>query len=252
MRTNRFLLPLALLALTISSSYAQEAGPPPITPCVADTLADYKANFAAGQYCSIGIMLYNKFDFQSSGTSDVMDTAADIYLTPEHYGFQISQTLGDPTTDPFVDTNGTQQYDIFYQFTIDPGPVAGGASDTMDPPSGDVSITQYFCNDQYLSLDEGGNPYCYLPDRDTNPPESLTVTTANPYNSITFSNPATTFGNVLTQINLNADDPATFDANTGVINLSPDPAATPEPASIALALGGLFLIWRGRTALYPR
>ena len=118
------------------------------------------------------------------------------------------------------------QFAIYYRIFIDPAPVIAGAHSSLDPPAGDVNITQYFCNDSIL---DQGQTTCFPP---TSTAYALTVTTANPNASVEFAPPAQSFET--TGIIFTLTGPASFDGFDTSSNV-----ITPEPASAALV--GLFL-----------
>ena len=107
--------------------------------------------------CSVGLQNFDNFSFMSSGTgSPLLDTSADIELTPAVGGFTFSQV----NLAPFAVLLGqTADYQIGYGFVIDPAPVGTGADLGMDPPVGNVSIDQLYCADSSLSLNPTNAQY---------------------------------------------------------------------------------------------
>jgi hypothetical protein len=123
----------------------------------------------------------------------------------------------------------TVQFEIDYQIVIDPAPIITGDNLGLDPPTGLVTVTEFFCNDvSYI-----GNGLCLggvaAP--------SLTVGTPGTgfmsSNTITFGSPARVSQNVGIVFTLDGGTAgASFDG-LDTVSL----VATPEPA----AAGGLLL-----------
>jgi hypothetical protein len=202
------------------------------TPCSSGTLASYSTSYAYAPPllgCSIGILDYSNFTYVGLQNAPA---ASDIAVAPASSGngFMFSQVGGSP----FVANGDIVQFAIYYNIFIDPAPVIPGASTHLDPPVGNVSITEYFCNDSVLYP---GNTSCFPP---TSPAYSLTVTTASPDASITFNPPAMqtqTVGVIFTLNGLTGI--ASFDG----LETDTAVAAAPEPASFALV--GLVMLFGG-------
>jgi hypothetical protein len=207
--------------------------------CVTDTLAAYE-RFNSDVQCSNGIL-------------------TPLSLGPLSGGFSLSAV--DPTGSPFAVAFGqTATYLIDWHFDIDAGPEADGASMGMDPPAGDASATQSYCNDSFNSIivgTSGSTPGCTV-FSDTGAPtttsaQTFQVSTIPPalVNSIVFSPPAFFFANVRTTIVLNGDDATSTGCPTGAggscfdsllaSTVIVDPV--PEPVTVLLALGGLAAIY---------
>jgi hypothetical protein len=257
---NKLLCGTLLAALMISGGIsAQAANLDPV--CMPGTLASYEAlNSTDPGGCSIGMLNFTNFTFNSSGTGAIYN-ANDIFLTPATGGFTFTQTSGttappcDLLTTCFQTAAGTTAlYDIGYTFIIDPGPQVDSASLGMDPPFGDVSIFQAYCPDSTLSLNSDNNPQCTvvgnLAAGGTFSPQRLTVNDNMPPTSWTTGvvplvPPVINFADVLTRIDLNGTNGvAGFDAVTGDAFVT-DP--TPEPFSALLTVSGLVaLVFRRR------
>jgi hypothetical protein len=127
----------------------------------------------------------------------------------------------------------TVQFAIYYNIFIDPAPVIAGAENSLDPPKGDVNITEYFCNDAVLYTN---TTTCFPP---TTAAYKLTVTTQDPTASINFGIPAAQYQTVGIVF--------TLDGTNGVASFDGLDTATsvisPEPASILLV--GLFFVAGG-------
>jgi hypothetical protein len=133
----------------------------------------------------------------------------------------------------------TASYFINYSYFIDPGPFMGDADLSLDP--GNVTITQFFCNDLSL-VNAGPSPSCQSANRDqpASPPQTLQVTTTNPRASIFFNPPAFQFGSIETEVLLDGTNgPANFDSITSTMNVID---SAPEPAAFALAFIGLLAL----------
>jgi hypothetical protein len=137
-----------------------------------------------------------------------------------------------------VGAGQTATYVIDWFFAIDAGPSASGADLGMDPPFGNVTITQDYCVDSFITAyGAGSSPSCYS--GSAPPIQSLTVTTSLPKASIVFSPQAHDFADVRTIIQLNGGTTgAGFDSLTGrsTINLAP------EPGTVLFAFGGLLTL----------
>ncbi len=211
------LLPIVLLAAAAYSS--------PLTPCTSGSLATYESSFTfpTSSGCSIGILDYSSFSYHAVSNAP---SAASIILTPGSTGFGFTQLGGVPFT---ASLGQVVQFEIDYNIAIDPAPILAGADDSLDPPSGNVAVTEYFCNDRVYVY----SGTCYPPN---GPPESLTVGTVAPNQlsaSIIFTTPATSFEEVGILFTLNGTNgPSSFDgldAEETVVSLT-----TPEPATTLL------------------
>ena len=213
----RKLLPLILLA------FAASASANPTTPCSAGTLTSYQSSYSAPNTlgCSVGILDYSDFTYHAISNAP---SEGAITITPNTGGFSFSQTNGLPFT---ASAGQIVQFEIDYNIVIDPAPILAGADNSLDPPTGNVTVTEYFCNDsQYVF-----SGMC-LTGFISNPVQTLTVGTIPPLTlsaSITFANPATTFQGVGVLFTLNGTNgPSSFDslgADSVVVGNAPEPAA---------------------------
>jgi hypothetical protein len=151
-------------------------------------------------------------------------------------GFNFSGFTGAP-----VLAGQTAQYEIDYSYFIDAGPVSSGADIGMDPPFGNVSITESICADSiFVSTDSG--PECEIPS-DPFPPQTLSIDVANPSAHLDFDPIVTSFANIENTIFLNGGSSGSggsgFDSLTATSTVV-DP--TPEPLTLLTALGGLLVI----------
>lgn len=241
----RLLLSLAVCGCLASTLQANGLSS---VSCATDTIADYNADFPhQSDACANGILNFSGFEFQSSGNGvGTLLTADQIDLTPVGTpdqtgvtGFSITG-LNDSSITVAPGQDAT--YVVDWLFVIDAGPIAGGASLGMDPPTGDVTVTQYYCLDSIFndptytgsaptcgpSLDGGGSPDVQMLSVST--PDDLTDT-------VTFNPPALDLADVMTVIQLTgAMQGAGFDSVNG--NSQIDPAA-PEPSSFVLIGGAL-------------
>jgi hypothetical protein len=222
---------------------------PMSAPCVANSLAFYESSFNVNRQCSVGMLNFQGFSFEATGNpSDGLFLlgASQILVTPNPAG-----TLGggfsfsalDPASAPFaVGMNQSATYFIDFFFELNAGQVASSASLGLDPPFGDVSITQSYCAGlldgrdscstgfQTLSV---GSPPCIDP---INNPNSCTA-------ALSFSPQTQNEANVLTTIILtgSSTEGASFDSISGATNILGTSA--PEPVSGMLLLGGLAGVW---------
>lgn len=200
------------------------------TPCATGTLAGYESSYAPPSLgCSIGVLDYSNFSYRALQNAPAA-SAIQVSLSDAGNGLSFSQVGGAP-----IAANGDiVQFAIYYNIFIDPAPVIPGANTHLDPPVGNVSISEYFCNDSILYP---GTTSCFPP---TSPAYSLTVTTAAPDASITFNPPATQYETVGIVFTLNGlTGIASFDG----LDTNTDVTIAPEPASFALV--GLFMLAGG-------
>ena len=239
-----FLLP-ALLLFAAISLHATSLAP----GCIANTLSVYEG-INTDHECSVGILNFDLFTFASSITgtgNSVLLTDSQIELTPCNGvnsdlpgaclhdptslsgGFSISAVAGSAFS---VGPGQTETYTIDWRFVIDNGPEDTGASLGLDP--GSVNVTQTYCVDS--NLDPTSPTPCT--------PQTISVDTTNPFNSVTFGTPALRFAEVQTVITLTGctetgcSDGAGFDAVTGTGTI----VDTPEPAAFLLVASGLLLL----------
>ena len=224
----------ALPALFLLSAFSVFGSTVGTVPCATGTLAAYESGFAPpSSGCSIGILDYSTFSYQDLQGPAI--SASDVLVTPGtgSNGFSFSQVGGAP----FSANGDVVQFAIYYTIVIDPAPVIPGADTHLDPPVGDVSVTEYFCNDSLLRLAQTTYS-CQAPASSI---YSLTVTTAAPNAAITFKTPATQYETVGIVFTLDGTKGlASFDGldtNTTVTG------AAPEPASVMLV--GLFMVAGG-------
>jgi hypothetical protein len=234
----RFSQSLAVICLiTVLSGVAQANNLAPV--CTANTLAFYIQVVNSDAPCSVGILNFEGFSFNSAGSA-TLDTAADIKVTPNPVGgFSFSQV----NTLQFSVVDGTTAtYDIGYHFVIDAGPVVDAASIEMDPPFGTASIDEFFCADSNFSQDgASASPFCI--GRAASGPQDLHVDDTRPPFSwstgfVPLNPPALVDGSVLTRILLgNGTTGGGFDTvNEGLFTVDP---SAPEPSTIILLLSGL-------------
>jgi hypothetical protein len=242
MRTT-LLLSVAFLSALILNA---EVGPN-VSPCVAGTLQSYENNTNGCELggANGGILVFSGFTFSSSSSgSPIVLDASEITVTPVPQGLGGGFTFGGFTAAPVL-AGQTATYDINYGYFIDSGPISSGADIGMDPPFGNVSITEAICADSIFVQTAGAGPQCEIPNDpfaaqvfsidDTNPPTSWS-------NHLNLDPEVTDFANIENTIVLNggANGPgAGFDSLTAtstVVN------PTPEPLTVLTALGGLLVI----------
>lgn len=251
----RILFSLIFCGLIASALHAEGLSS---TPCPTDpdqTLQYYEDHFNSTEHaCANGILNYSNFNFQLYQSSGFTPPAAplsasDIDLTPIGTadqtgvtGFSVTGLDNSPIT---VSPGQDVTYVLDWFFLIDAGPIAGGASLGMDPPSGDVTITQYYCLDagfQNGQTYDGSAPSCAASDNGPTPDvQTLSVTTDIPddlTDSIIFNPPAQSFADVMTVILLKGsqDEGAGFDSVAGSSQI------LPEPSTLLLIAGGLLVV----------
>jgi hypothetical protein len=232
------MLKLSFCFLAVGSLALLQANP--LTPCAANTLLSYQDNTAfPTNGCSIGVLDY--FDFSYHAVSNAPSASA-IEVTPSGQGFSFSLVSGAPFT---ASVGQVVQFEIDYNVLIDPAPILGGGDLSLDPPSGNVSVTEYYCND---------GVYVYTGQCFGIPLEKLTVGTIPPLTlsaSLTFANPATRFQETGILFTLDGTNgPSSFDGldtDLTVVNM-PEPN-TGRLAGAALASTVILLAARARRRL---
>jgi len=234
------LLPGKLLfALFAAGSISGLFATPGVPNCASGTLASYvsSSTFPTGG-CSIGILDYYTFSYHPLSNAPL---ASDITvgLSKTGTGFSFSRTDGTA----FTASAGTiVKFEIDYNILIDPAPIITGGDLGLDPPSGNVTITEYFCNDlQYVF-----SGFCFATIPTASTPQTLQVgtqATGLPLKkSIVFNPPAFNFQDVGIVFTLDGTNgTSTFDSldnNTVVV-------AVPEPASAAVFVFGLLALGGG-------
>jgi len=236
-----------LLSLAIAGSVSTAFAGPVLPNCGADTLQNYitlTANPPTTGGCAIGILDYYDFSYHlvSGGLQ-----ASSIAVTPLSTGFSFGALSG-PVS---VAAGQTLQFEIDYDLVVDPAPIITGDKLKIDPPQGDVTITEYFCNDltyMYTGSCEFGFQ-----------PQSLTVGSPDSnypsQASIAFDPPATTqqVGILFTLVG--GANGASFDSldSSSTVEEGSFVVSTPEPPAAASLLVGLaLLIIVGRAFLLER
>jgi hypothetical protein len=213
-------------------------------PCGTDTLQNYEDKGS----CELGggnggILVFSNFTFSatSSGSPIILD-ASQITVTPDPEGLG-GGFIFDGFNNAPVLAGQTATYDIQYSYFIDAGPVSSGADIGMDPPFGNVSITESICADSIFVQIAGAPLQCEIPN-DPFAPQTFSVDDTNPPTSWTNHldlNPMVmSFASIDDTIFLNGGtDGAHFDnltATSTVVN------PTPEPLTLLTTLGGLLAI----------
>jgi hypothetical protein len=215
--------------------------------CASGSLASYEAGGSNDSSCAIGgsgggVEIIDGFLYSGPAGAD-----SQIQLTPDLVGLGGGFTYSGV---PSAVEGQTLIFDISYFDIIDSGPIGSGASLGMDPPFGDVSITESICVDSFFSNNSAfGGTSCTNGDA----PQSLTVDDSNPPTSWTSSivlNPVATFGSdiEIQIVETGGDDPdgAGFDSTTSTQEIL---TIAPEPVSFLLCLGGLIVIGASRRYL---
>ena len=209
------------------------AWPAAADTCQPGSLASYIALDETGG-CTVGDFTFFRFSAptpDSSGNPPVASNSQ-IMVTPEinSTGVGFSFTASSNGTNLFAIPNPTQNESVTYHinYTLDPLPVDTGQDLSMDPPFGNVSVTQRYCLfDVFADGCESGLAL------------QQTVTTGSPHSFVAFPTPAS-FVDIQTDITLSATpgNPAGFDGLDAVAS-----EATPEPASVLLAGAGFAVLY---------
>lgn len=244
----RPLLSFVFCCLTASALHAN--GLSSIACPTETTLQSYEDQFASfSTPCANGILNFSNFYFQryhSSGGTPL--SASQIDLSPVGTsgqtgvtGFAITGLDDGPIS---VLPGEDETYVIDWLFVIDAGPTAGGASLGLDPPSGDITITQYYCLDSNFQggpAYDGSAPTCTTSLQGTTPGvQTLAVSTPDDLtDSVVFNPPAQNYADVMTVIQLVGTDQSNCPNGEGACfgsvngNSQIDPAA-PEPGTLLL------------------
>lgn len=227
----------AALVISVASLPARASGINSDTPCPTASLGEYVGGFGGVNGCVLGnLTLYNFYSAQDVG--GMLDTSAlnNIMVTADPASETLSFTGFAPNT-----TSVTQWFTI--DFTIDPAPVIGGQTLSIDPTG--VTVSQYYCGNglfnsglyvQYNAGDTSNQPNCGGVFEG-----SLTVNAGDPPKTITFA-----FGPLSEldiQTVLRIDPGGQLNGiNSQVIETVPEPATLGMSGCVLLAA---FLIRRG-------
>jgi hypothetical protein len=226
---NSYVLKLSFW-LFAAGSFSSIFATSTLPSCSTASLQSYvgtTANPPATGGCAIGILDYFNVSYLPGSNAPA---ASAINVAPSGSGFSFGPVTAAP--------GQTVQFEIDYDIFIDPAPIITGSDLGLDPPTGSVTVTEYFCNDvSYI-----GSGLCL----GSQPAQSLTVgtpVTGFPESaSITFAKPATTsqeVGIVFTLIG--GTGGASFDGLDTASIIS----GVPEPASVAGLLVGLLTLAGG-------
>ena len=220
------------------------------SPCVPGTVASYEAAYSvnSGIGCTVGILEFTSFNFTHTLNGNSVSDPDQVFLTPISGGFSFTQT-GSTPQNPIplqVAPNDNADYDIFWHYFVDPGPRTDTASMEMDPPFGDATVIQFFCNESTLGFNSDHNVTC----RTDGSALLQTNTVHNPaplISTVTFQTPSVQ-GDVLTRILLHG---GTGGAGFDALNSSQTIIGnTPEPFSFALGLSGLAALYLTRKRFF--
>jgi hypothetical protein len=231
-RVSKLLL-AAFVAGSLSTVFAATALP----SCGVGTVASYVTSTSfPGGGCDIGILDYYDFSYHQVSNAPA---ATAIKVTPEPGGF----SFGPVSAAPFT----TVEFEIDYDIVIDPVPRIPGASMNLDPPTGLVTVTEYFCNDV---------EYIYSGECLGSQPPTLTVGTPGTgfrsFAQINFANPATVSEQVGILFTLKGGATgASFDGLDAISLLSSVPEPDPAPA-LFLGLSILSVGYLGTSRLRKR
>jgi hypothetical protein len=202
--------------------------------CVTDTLQNYENLGSTG--CTIDGFTFFDFTFagMANSGSPPIATASNIDVTPATS--PSGPTIEFSSTPTYFTLTGSESATYNINYGVDPGPVIGGESLSLDPPQGDVSITQ----DYFPNTPPGCGDCPFFP---------LTVTPLNPNASLTFPAPTSQVA-VTTDISITSTpaQSAGFDSFANTTDLTT--TATPEPAPGVLLTAGCAILlgfyWKRR------
>jgi hypothetical protein len=224
-----------LISLSIAGSISTAFAGSTLPNCVIGNLATYEnltANPPSTGGCALGVLDYYNFNYLPGSNAPA---ASAIGVAPEGTGFSFGPVTAAP--------GQTVQFEIDYDLFIDPAPIITGDKLGLDPPTGNVVVTEYFCND--VSYVGGG--LCL----GSRPAPSLTVGTPGtgfPSSaSIVFNPPAMVSEEVGIVFTLTGGTTgASFDgldSTSVVLYAAPEP---PAAASLSLGIGLLAVAIVGR------
>jgi hypothetical protein len=198
--------------------------------CGTATLAQYDTSFTSpSNGCFIGILDYYAFAYKPVTNAPLAgDIKVSVNSTSD--GFAFSRVDGTPFTAP---AGTTVTFEIDYSILIDPAPIISGGKLALDPPFGNVKVTEDFCNDSiFFSFQIGcvGGP--------TNTLQVGTIAPLTLSASTSFNNPALAFQTIGLLFTLDGTNGRSgFDSldNGSTVVL----VGAPEPGSITLLFTGL-------------
>ncbi len=193
-----------IITLFAAGSFSSLFAVSSLPNCAAGTVGSYitsTQNPPASGGCAIGVLDYYNFAY-TAGTNAPAPSSINVALSTSGFSF------GPVSAAP----NQTVQFEIDYDIFIDPAPIITGDSLGLDI-DGNVSVTEYFCNDLPLNVGTGlnqGGATCLgsVPASD-----SLTVdnnSVADRTNSVTFATPVTKFQEVAIVFTLNGGANGSF------------------------------------------
>jgi len=229
-------LPAALLFFLAASLCTRLDASPSFSDCVAGSLASYEAGGSNSSSCAIGgssggVVIIDGFLYSGPTGDD-----SQIQLTPDPVGLGGGFTFSDV---PVAGPGETLTFDISYDYLINGSAIGTGATLGLDPPVGNVSITESICVDSSFNASFNGTA-CNNGD----PVQSLNVNTTNPPASesaqLALNPEAMSSANVEIHIveTGGTDTSSGFDSTTSNNLMS----STPEPITILLTLAGLIAI----------
>jgi hypothetical protein len=229
-----------LAGLVFAGLYPTAAVAVPV--CTTGSLASY-VSLDSGGGCTIGDYTFLRFSDPTPSTKGSPTVASpwEITVTPilTATGAGFSFTASEDSTNLFAisSASGTTAVTYYIDYSVDPAPIVGTADLSIDPPHGNVAVTQMYCAADVLATG------CRLGVK-----SQQTVTVSSPVSVITFPSPQS-FVDIDTDICLSATpgDPASIDAIDSFVNTPA--SAVPEPATLPLTAGLftlLFLVRRKR------
>jgi hypothetical protein len=217
---------LRLHSLTCFAIFFAAAVTASATPtCVTGSLASYVSLDQAGG-CQVGDQTFFRFSFGTATGNVSLASASDILVTPFASGGQVGLSFSSSYFQ-LNNPEGQENANYLIGYSVDPPPIIIGQRNRLDPPQGNVQVTQNVCtNDVFANSCEFGVPY------------SSTVTPTNPESFVYFGSPVP-FIDVETQIQLEATagHPAGFDALESGTLLE----GVPEPGTMFLMAAGFAL-----------
>jgi hypothetical protein len=203
--------------------------------CTTASLSTYLGLDTTGG-CTIGDFTFFRFTAPTPTTtgSPTVASNSQIYITPivtaSGAGLSFSATDGENNLFAISSPSGTTAVTYFIDYSVDPAPIILGSDLDIDPPYGNVSVTQTYCTADVLV--DG----CALGTE-----SQQTVANPSPLSSvISFTNPSS-FVDIATSITLSATpgDPAGLDSvNAAVSNSAGGEVgpggAVPEPSMLPL------------------
>lgn len=241
----------ALAAGLITLGAALQAGSVSGLACpgTPTSLSAYQTNFATfSQRCDVGILSYYDFQFQSlmltASPVDNFNNLIQVSPSVSGSGLFFSSAYVDAAS--MFAATGLTSVKYAIQYIVDPAPIIGGEQLSLDPPLGDILITEYVCKDAKFYGSIGVSP----PTCETGAsPYTLTVYPPLQYfDTVMFGSSPAALLHVRQIIEIGMNPSLNPDPYTGFDGTGSDQILSniPEPWNFPLVALGLLGVWNAR------